>query len=61
MPRSGSTSDATRREGIRETEREFERNPDREVVVARADTMDDEVIVDTPTKIPPSRDDYSKR
>jgi hypothetical protein len=60
MPRSGSTSDATRREGIRETGREFERDPDREVVVARAETMDD-VSSDTSTRITPSPDDYPKR
>ena len=59
MPRAGSMSDATLREGIRQTDREVERDRERESVIARADTGDSIVI--EPTGVPPSRDDYPKR
>jgi len=60
MPRSGGPTDAARREAIRETERGVERDREREDVIAHADTRD-AVIIDEPTGVPPSRDDYSKR
>ena len=59
MPRAGSMSDATLREGIRQTDREVERDRERESVIARADTGD--AIVIEPTGVPPSPDDYRKR